>query len=53
MRIQNEDSYMYIFYFDKVYKLTAHNSKSKTPRDQTSVLGPEGKGASSCDGSLG
>lgn len=33
--------------------LTAHNSKSKIPSDQTSLLGPEGWGASSCDGSLG
>lgn len=33
--------------------LTAHNSKSKTPRDQTSVLGPEGRGASSWEESLG
>lgn len=33
--------------------LTAHNSKSRTPRDQTSVLGPEGSGASSWEESLG
>lgn len=33
--------------------LTAHNSKSRTPRDQTSVLGPEGRGASSWEESLG
>ena len=31
---------------------TAHISKSRTPRDQTSDLGPEGRGASSLDGSL-
>lgn len=32
--------------------LTAHSSKSKIPSDQTSVLGPEGRGASSWEESL-
>ena len=31
---------------------TAHISKSRTPRDQISDLGPEGRGASSLEGSL-
>lgn len=41
------------FPYEEINILTANNSKSKTPRDQTSVLGPEGRGASSWDESLG